>query len=255
MHVSAISASFPEREVDNQEVLDLFKTRSEKTFEGDLDATLAQIAFYIEYSGARTRRWLSPGENFFVHTDRAIRTALDRASLTKDDIDLLIYASVDRRVVEPGQAHFVAKAMEMDRAECFDVLDACNSWSRALFIANRFLSTGWYRRIMIVTNEFANHEGLWVHNGFALDDAASMEWAFACGTLGECATATVLTQRHDKKWTFNFLSDTRHADLCMCPVDDFNEAEARMNHTSVAGQGGGDSRRSQRRCIRISVAG
>lgn len=238
MQIASIAASFPEREVDNKEVLDLFRTRSESVFDGDLEGTLAQIAFYIEYSGARTRRWLSPGENFFVHTDRAIRQALDKASITKDEIDLLIYASVDRRVVEPGQAHFVAKAMGMDRAECFDVLDACNSWSRALFIADKMLKSGFYHRVMIVTNEFANHEGLWVHNGFSLKDQASMEWAFACGTLGEAATATVLTRHHDKTWAFNFMSDTRHADLCMCPVDDWNEAEGKMNEASVAGQGG-----------------
>ena len=79
-----------------------------------------------------------PREPHFAHTDQVINEALRRANMSRDDIDLLIYTGLDKRVAEPGQSFFIAKAMGMLRAQCFDITEGCGSWTRALssFAAN-----------------------------------------------------------------------------------------------------------------------
>ncbi|MBI2732193.1 MAG: 3-oxoacyl-ACP reductase, partial [Aquabacterium sp.] len=145
MHIAGVAFAYPERTVSNTDMLQIVADQSREGFQGDLNAALQTIEFYLNYIGSVNRHWLAEGEQAFTYTERAINQALAQAGLEKDDIDLLIHASVDKRVIEPAMAFFVAKAMGMHKTQCFDVTEACGSWTRATQIAQAFLASGQFK--------------------------------------------------------------------------------------------------------------
>ncbi|HET8869888.1 MAG TPA: 3-oxoacyl-[acyl-carrier-protein] synthase III C-terminal domain-containing protein [Aquabacterium sp.] len=237
MHISGVSFAFPQRTVSNEEMLQIVADQSREGFQGDLNVALQTIEHYLNYIGSKNRHWLAEGEQAFTYTERAINEALDQAGLEKDDIDLLIHASVDKRVIEPAMAFFVAKAMGMHKTQCFDVTEACGSWTRATQIAQAFLASGEFKNVLIVTAEYASHEGQPLAQNHKLTSLADLEWAFASYTVGEGSTATVLTADDQKPWQFDNRTFTQYADLCMSPIIDDDLETMRLKDLSMAGKG------------------
>ena len=54
----------------------------------------------------------------------------------------------------PAMAYIVADTLGMARAHCFDVVDACNGWSRALQLTESLFQSGTYSRAMLIASEF-----------------------------------------------------------------------------------------------------
>lgn len=237
MNIAGVAFACPERVVTNDDVLDIVASASRDVYEGDLPQALRTIRFYLNYMGADQRRWLDKGEQAFTYTARAINEALDQAGLDKNEIDLLIHASVDKRVMEPGMAFFIAKAMGMDNTQCFDVTEACASWTRATQIAQSFLATGEFRNILIVTAEYTAHEDELLWKNYQVRTLADVEWAFASYTIGEGSTATVLTRDDGKPWTYSNRTDTRWADLCVLPIFGDNPGTMYFDDVPLAGRG------------------
>ncbi len=148
----------------------------------------------------------------------AVSSALEGAGIDKREVDLLIYVGVGKGFLEPGQSYLVAHALGMDRVECFDILDACMSWTRAIHIADGFLQMKRYRRIMIVNGEFNTVEGgpLFPCN-YRLRSAEQIGWTFASYTIGSAATATIVSGDNDNPWAWRFSSRPDLADLCTVP--------------------------------------
>ncbi|MDF1761900.1 MAG: 3-oxoacyl-[acyl-carrier-protein] synthase III C-terminal domain-containing protein [Oleibacter sp.] len=235
MKIAGIACAFPPRQVSNQDILQIVRESSEAGFEGDLDQTLQHIEYYLNYIGIKHRRWLGDNDNAFDYTEQAVNEALDRAQLERSDIDLLIHASVDKRVLEPGMSFFIAKALGMDNVQCFDITEACGSWTRATQIAQMYLEAGTHCNVMIVTSEYTQHEGQLI--SFALKNPAEVEWAFAGYTVGEGSTATVLTRDDSTRWQYTNRSFTQLVDLCMCPIYDYDPQLMQMGDVSLAGEG------------------
>ena len=234
MEIAGISASFPTRKVSNQEVLDLIRQQSTE-FEGDIDRAIRKVGLTLNYIGCKERRWLGKNDFAFDYTEQAINSALDKAGMTADAIDLLIFTSVDKRVAEPGMSFFVAKAMGMN-CECFDITEGCGGWVRSTRIAQAYLNAGMYKNILIVTAEYTNHEGEPLFSNFALKNEQELEWAFASYTVGEGSTATVLVNGGEDRH-YNNITKPERADLCMAPLDENNPQVLQMNDVSMAGKG------------------
>ena len=237
MHIAGVAFSYPERVVSNKEVMQIVSDQSKEGFSGDIDQALQTVDHYLKYIGSANRRWLAEGEQSFKYTQRAIHAALDQAGLNKNDVDLLIHASVDKAVLEPGMAFYVAKAMGMDSVQCFDITEACASWTRATQVAQSFLSTGLFKNILIVTAEYAVHEGQPGHKSFKIDQLSDLEWSFASYTIGEGSTATVLTHDESKPWTYTNRTFTQFADLCVVPAKEDDAGTMHFNDVSLAGRG------------------
>ena len=104
-------------------------------------------------------------------------------------MDLLIYTGVARGWLEPATANLFQAELGLTNATCFDILDACASWIRSMAVADSFLQQGTYKTVMILTcelsaNEYAEHE---------LKSVEELESFFSGYTIGEAATATILT--------------------------------------------------------------
>src|SRR6185503_10096838 len=84
------------------------------------------------------------------------------------------------------------------------------------------LRTKRYRRAMIVNGEFNCSEG-WVgnHELFRLTCMEQLAWTFPAFTIGEAATATILSPAPDRTWEFHFSSRPDLADLCTVPISGY----------------------------------
>ena len=107
----------------------------------------------LNRTGAEHRylRDMKKGETAHQHILGAMQNSLEKANLSAVDIDILIYCGVGKGFIEPSNAYLYAKEMQMDKAEGFDVVDACMSWTRAIQICQKFLKAKTCERIMVVT--------------------------------------------------------------------------------------------------------
>jgi 3-oxoacyl-[acyl-carrier-protein] synthase III len=222
MKIEAIKAALPTKKVTNDDILALIEEYSKPTFTGDLKIALSKINYFLRYSGSDTRYWLDKDEKPIDLVARAFQEALAEAKCDKDDIDLLIYTGIGRGFIEPAAAYFVAASLGLQDVECFDILDACMSWSRVMNIVYTLLKAGRYKRALVVNAECNMRFGGGVlPSVFQLPNMDAIEWSFPAYTLGEAATATIVSCDPDREWEFHIKSRPDLADLCNVPLDGY----------------------------------
>ncbi|MBC5793745.1 MAG: 3-oxoacyl-[acyl-carrier-protein] synthase III C-terminal domain-containing protein [Sphaerospermopsis kisseleviana] len=219
MKIEAIKAALPTKKLTNDDVLALIEEYSKPVFSGDLKTALSKINFFLRYSGSDVRYWLDKNEKPIDLVNRAFQEALAEANCDKDDIDLLVYTGIGRGFIEPAAAYHVAAYLGLQHAECFDILDACMSWTRVLNIVYSLFKAGRYKRALIVNAECNMHYGGPVFpTVFQLPNVEAIEWSFPAYTLGEAATATIVSYDPDQEWEFHFKSRPDLAELCNVPL-------------------------------------
>lgn len=222
MKIEAVSLSLPSWKLTNEDVIDLIKFHSKSTFSGNLDKTLRKISVILKKTGAETRYWLNKqiNEKPIDHVIKCAEEALKNANLNKDDIDLLVFVGIGKGFLEPAQSYFVAKALGITKAKCFDVTDACMSWMTSMQIVDSLFKSGAYKRAMIVNAEFTVQGGVFFKN-FALKNETQLEYTFPTFTIGEGATCTILSPKDPENFEFCFSSRSDLADLCAVPLEEY----------------------------------
>ncbi|MBU6338669.1 MAG: hypothetical protein KGQ36_01675 [Rickettsiales bacterium] len=224
MKIEAVSLSLPSWKLNNEEVVDLIRHNSKPTFEGNLDKALRKASIILDKTGAKERYWLSKekDEKPIDHIKNSIEQALLKANMSKNDIDLLIYVGIGRGFAEPGNSYLVAKAMGMNSVRCFDVIDACMSWTATMQIVDSLFKSNSYKNAMIVNGEFTVHGGPLFKN-YSLRNEQQLEYTFPTFTVGEGATCTILTPKNSENFTFKFSSRADLADLCVIPTPEYKQ--------------------------------
>ncbi len=219
MRIGSIQASFPSRIVTNDDILEMVAEHSESSLGSELEEALKQIRFYLRYSGSNTRNWLAHGERPIDFVIDAVERALVDANVKPSQIDVVIYVGIGRGFLEPGGAYHVAGALGLSHAHCFDVIDACMSWTRAMQLVQSLLCGADYRRALIVNAEFNMYKGGAIFPAvFKLPSIEAVQWTFPSFTLGEAATATIVEVDHTHNWKFEYTSRPDLADLCNIPI-------------------------------------
>jgi 3-oxoacyl-[acyl-carrier-protein] synthase III len=215
MRIRGIAASIPSRCVNNEEVLERVRQASTPSLSAEqMEEVLRRLRLLMRLSGCKCRRYLSEGEHARDHALRAANEALEKAQCLPRDIDLLIYVGVGRGWLEPGMSNFFTDALELRNATCFDLLDACLSWQRALHVAYHFLKNGVYRNILVLNAEF----NIGAFGDWMIQHPDQLAYRFARFTVGEAATATVLTWEEGEEPYFEFKTDARLHTLCKIPL-------------------------------------
>jgi 3-oxoacyl-[acyl-carrier-protein] synthase III len=236
MRVAAVKVALGSRRVGNEEILDLVRQHSASTFSGDLGRAVRGIGVLLRRTGAESRCWLAAGETAIGLTVSAVAEALREAGCDERDIDLLVYTGIDRGFVEPANAYFVAHALGMDRAHCFDVVDACNGWSRGAQLVDALFRAGTYRRALLVSSEFPLFEdGPIYPDLFTLRTPDDVGRSFAGFTVGEAAAATVLAADPGSEWAFRFASRADLVDLCTVPLPGYARYSAASDYVPPNG--------------------
>jgi 3-oxoacyl-[acyl-carrier-protein] synthase III len=219
MRIDSIGAKVPSRRVTNADILQLLEEHSNgispimlRTYQRMVKGLFTMAGSEIRY--ARDEKKNEKAGDFIIG---AMKEALEKADLAAGDIDLLLYCGVGKGFLEPANAYFYAQTMGMS-CSCFDIVDACMSWIRALEIAYEFFKSGRYKHIMVLNGEFNIHHGY--PDNFKIKHLRQIEYTFPTYTIGEAATATIVSPS-EKEWKFAYKSVPALADLCTIPLDGY----------------------------------
>lgn len=112
-----------------------------------------------ERTGIKERRWIDPktGDTTSVMGAKAARIAIERAGLTKEDIDFIVFATLSPDMYFPGGGVQIQDLLEMPTIGALDVRNQCSGFIYALSVADQFIKTGMYKNILVIGAE--NHSG------------------------------------------------------------------------------------------------
>jgi len=112
-----------------------------------------------ERTGIEERRWIDPstGDTTAVMGAKASRIAIERAGLTNDDIDFIIFATLSPDMYFPGGGVQIQDLLGMPTIGALDVRNQCSGFIYSLSVADQFIKTGMYKNILVIGSE--NHSG------------------------------------------------------------------------------------------------
>ena len=107
----------------------------------------------VERTGIRERRIANEKQAASDLAYEASKAALKSAGLKAKDMDLIIVASVSGDMPLPATACILQDKLDAKRAAAFDVNAACSGFIYALSVADAFIRSGTYRRVLVVGAE------------------------------------------------------------------------------------------------------
>ncbi|WP_339662385.1 beta-ketoacyl-ACP synthase III [uncultured Polaribacter sp.] len=112
-----------------------------------------------ERTGIEERRWIDPKteDTTAVMGAKAARIAIERAGLTKDEIDFIVFATLSPDMYFPGGGVQVQDMLDMPTIGALDVRNQCSGFIYAMSVADQFIKTGMYKNILVIGAE--NHSG------------------------------------------------------------------------------------------------
>lgn len=88
---------------------------------------------------------------------KAAKIALERAGIDKNDIDLIIFATLSPDYYFPGSGVLVQELMDIKTCPALDIRNQCSGFIYGLSVADQFIKTGMYKNILLIGSE--NHSG------------------------------------------------------------------------------------------------
>lgn len=165
-----------------------------------------------ERTGIRERRWVRAGEE--AGSDLALaasRSALEHAGIQAADLDCIIYATLSPDYFFPGSGVFLQRKLGVKGIPALDIRNQCTGFLYALSVADAWIKSGQYRRVLVVGSE--------VHST-GLDygpDGRDLGVLF-----GDGAGAAILGPTEDPArgvLSTHLFADGRHAELLWCESD------------------------------------
>ncbi|RXJ91870.1 3-oxoacyl-ACP synthase [Arcobacter sp. CECT 8983] len=120
-------------------------------FEKIIDTTDEWIT---KRTGIKERRISEENEASSDLGARAAQVAIDRANIAKEDIDLVICATVTPDYLcMPSTACLIASKLDLPTVQAFDVSAACTGFVYALSVAKAFIEAGMKKNVLIIGAE------------------------------------------------------------------------------------------------------
>ncbi|RKE92220.1 3-oxoacyl-ACP synthase III family protein [Ichthyenterobacterium magnum] len=109
-----------------------------------------------ERTGIKERRWIKDGtdDTSAVMGAKASRIAIERAGLTKDDIDFIVFATMTPDYYFPGCGVQIQDMLDMPTIGAIDIRNQCSGFVYALSVADQFIKTGMYKNVLVVGAEY-----------------------------------------------------------------------------------------------------
>lgn len=156
-------------------------------------------AWIQERTGIKERRYAERTETTTTMAVKASEIALQRAGITAQDIDFVVFATLSPDYYFPGCGVLLQRAMKMKEIGALDVRNQCSGFIYALSVADQFIKTGMYKNILVIGAE---------KHSFALD--FSTRGRNVSVIFGDGAGAIILqpTEKHNQ----GILSTHLHSD-------------------------------------------
>jgi 3-oxoacyl-[acyl-carrier-protein] synthase III len=140
LHTEFIATGFhvPERVVTNADLSRMMDTSDE---------------WITQRSGIKTRYWVSEGETGVTLAREATCQALANAGLKAADLDCIVYCTCTPDHFEPGNGVFLQRELGLRDIPAIDVRNQCSGFLYGLSVADAWIRTGQYRRVLLVGAE------------------------------------------------------------------------------------------------------
>lgn len=108
----------------------------------------------VERTGINERRHILQGEDTTTSMGvKAAKVALERANLTPQDIDFVVFATLSPDYYFPGPGVLVQKELGMRTVGALDVRNQCSGFVYAISVADQYIKTGMYKHILVIGSE------------------------------------------------------------------------------------------------------
>lgn len=137
--IAGIGKYVPERVVTNKDLEQYMDTSDE---------------WIQERTGIRERRYAHRTEETTATMGiEAAKIAIERAGITPQDIDFIIFATLSPDYYFPGCGVLVQRALKMKEVGALDVRNQCSGFLYALSVGDQFIRTGMYKNILVIGSE------------------------------------------------------------------------------------------------------
>ncbi|APG60034.1 3-oxoacyl-ACP synthase III family protein [Christiangramia salexigens] len=142
--IAGLGKYVPENVVTNDDLSKLMDTNDE---------------WITERTGIKERRHIKKGDgnSTAVMGVKASKIALERAGISKDDIDLIVFATLSPDYYFPGCGVQVQEMLDIETCPALDVRNQCSGFIYAISVADQFIKTGMYKNVLVIGSE--NHSG------------------------------------------------------------------------------------------------
>lgn len=140
----------------------------------------------IRRTGIKNRHLLKEGIPSYTMGVEAAKLAINDAEISPEDIDLIITTTEAPDYLSPSMSCLIQKDINANNAAAFDLNAACTGFIYAMIVAQQFIETGYYRYVLIVSNEGLSRIVDWKNRN-------------TCVLFGDAAGAVVLG-RVDKQY-------------------------------------------------------
>lgn len=142
--ISGLGSYVPDNVVTNDDLSKMMETTDE---------------WIQERTGIIERRWVVPGSGETTSSMgvKAAKKAIERAGISKDDIDFIIFATLSPDYYFPGPGVQVQNALGIKTVGALDVRNQCSGFVYAISVADQFIKTGMYKNILVIGSELHSH--------------------------------------------------------------------------------------------------
>jgi len=120
----------------------------------DLEKMMDTSTEWIQQrTGIRERRFVEEGEGTAELGFQASLRALESAGIRAEEIDFIIFATLSPDYTFPGSGCLLQEKLEIAPIGALDVRNQCSGFIYGLSIADQYVRTGTYRRILVVGAE------------------------------------------------------------------------------------------------------
>ena len=107
-----------------------------------------------ERTGIKERRYAHRTEETTTTMGvKAAEIALQRAGITAQDVDFIIFATISPDYFFPGCGVLLQRAMKMKEIGALDIRNQCSGFIYSLSVADQFIKSGMYKNILLVASE------------------------------------------------------------------------------------------------------
>lgn len=107
-----------------------------------------------ERTGIQERRYAHRTEETTTTMGvEAAKIAIERAGITPQDIDFIIFATLSPDYYFPGCGVLVQRAMKMKEIGALDIRNQCSGFVYALSVGDQFIRSGMYKNILVIGSE------------------------------------------------------------------------------------------------------
>lgn len=116
-------------------------------------------AWIQERTGIKERRHIKKGDGNSTSNmgAKAARIAIGRAGISKDDVDMIVFATLSPDMYFPGGGVEVQEMLDIGTIPALDVRNQCSGFIYALSVADQYIKTGMYKTVLVIGSE--NHSG------------------------------------------------------------------------------------------------